>query len=89
MSEINVSPQKLFIVKAREFGRLLVFFTGGSILALGAANSGTAVGAILATAFGLLTTAGVYFGQRLAIWRIWRELSRPLSKAATGCDCHQ
>jgi hypothetical protein len=89
MSEITVSPQKLFIARVREFGRLLVFFTGGSILALGAANSGTAAGEILATAFGLLTTAGIYFGQRLAIWRIRRELSRPLSKAATGCDCHQ
>lgn len=89
MSEINVSPQKLFIVRAREFGRLLVIFTGGSVLALGAASAGTALGAILATAFGLLTTAGIYCGQRLAIWRIRRELSRPLSKGVTGCDCRQ
>lgn len=89
MNAVKVSPWKLFIVRARECGRLLVVLMGGSAFALVAAGTGTVRGAIVATVFGLLTTAGIYSGQRLAAWRIQQEIARPRSKAVTGCDCHR
>ncbi|MFI7644286.1 hypothetical protein [Nonomuraea sp. NPDC049400] len=89
MSEINVSPWQVFTIKVRMVSRLLSILAGGSVLALGAANAGTAVGAIVATAIGLLTTAGIYSGQRLAAWLVQQEIARPRSKPVTSCDCRQ
>lgn len=63
----------LFLIKVHECGRLLAVLFGGSFLTAAAASVG---GAIPATFFGLLTTAGLYSGQSLATWRIRQELSR-------------